>query len=115
MKKKWKVLTFIGFLTALYAGYMWGIPAVVNIKSHKSFIESKIYDNSGYIVDIGSPKLSMGIFPSVWISSDNVSILNKDNSKALSVDNPKLKIKLLPLIFKKIEISQVSTSREDVF
>ncbi len=94
--------------------YTWGIPAVVNIKSHKSFIENKIYETSGYRIDIGNPKLSMGMFPSVWISSDNISIFNDDKTKALSIDNPKLKLKLLPLLRKKIEIQKLSADSEDI-
>lgn len=101
-------------ITALTCGfYTWGIPAVVNIKSHKTQIEQAVYQSSGYRVDIGNPKLSMGFFPSVWISSDNISLLNDDNSKALSIDNPKLKLKLFPLIRKKIEITKLSATKEE--
>lgn len=115
MIKKWKIITVVGILTITCGVYSWGIPAAVNLGSHKKFIEQKIYENSGYIVDIGNPELSMGFFPSVWIKSDNISLLNDDKSKALSIDNPKLKIKLFPLLFKKIEIPKVSATKEDVF
>ncbi len=113
MNRKWKITLISGALLVVGAGYFWGIPAIVNIKAHKSFIEKQIYETSGYRVDIGNPKLSMGWFPSVWIESDNISLLNKDNSKALSVDNPKLKLKLFPLLRKKIEISNLSATKED--
>lgn len=115
MKKKWKILTTVGILGITCGFYTWGIPAIVNIKSHKSFIEQKIFDTSGYIVDIGTPKLSMGLFPSVWIKSDNISVLNSDRSKALSIENPKLKLKLFPLLFKKIEVSGISATKEDAY
>lgn len=115
MKKKWKIVTVAGILLLTCGFYTWGIPAVVNIKAHKNFIENKIYENSGYIVDIGNPELSMGMFPSVWIKTDNFSILNKDNSKALSIDNPRFKVKIFPLLFKKIEIAKVSATKEDIY
>lgn len=115
MNRKWKIATFMGFLTLAGAFYVWGIPAVVNIEARKPFLEQTIYENSGYRVDIGKPKLKMGWFPSVWISSDNISILNSDNSKALSIDNPRLKLKLFPLLRKKIEISKLSATKEDVY
>lgn len=114
MKRKWKILTSAGILTVACALYAWGIPAVVDIQSHKYFLEQKIYETSGYIVDIGNPEISMGSFPSVWIKSDNISVLNNDKTKALSVDNPRLKIKLLPLLFKKVEITKVSATSEDI-
>lgn len=101
-------------ITALTCGfYTWGIPAIVNIKSHKTQIEQTIYESSGYRIDIGNPKLSMGFFPSIWISSDNISLLNDDSSKALSIDNPKLKLKLFPLLRKKIDITKLSASKEE--
>ncbi|MGN0031902.1 MAG: AsmA-like C-terminal region-containing protein [Candidatus Gastranaerophilaceae bacterium] len=115
MNQKWKIITVLGIATLTCAMYTWGIPAIINIKGNKNLIERKIFENSGYKIDIGNPKLRMGAFPSVWIKSDNISILNPDNSKALSVDNPKLKIKLFPLLMKKIEISQLSASKEDVY
>lgn len=115
MNKKWKIATFLGILTVAGAFYTWGIPAVVNIQARKPFIEKTIYETSGYRVNIGNPKLTMGWFPSIWISSDNISVLNSDNSKALSIDNPKLKLKLFPLIRKKIEIFKLSATKEDVY
>ena len=115
MKRKWKIITTLGIVAVTCGFYTWGIPAIINIKTHKSFIEKTILENSGYKVNIGNPELSMGIFPSIWIESDNISLLNDDNTKALSIDNPKVKIKLFPLIFKKIEIDQFSASRETAY
>lgn len=115
MKRKWKIATILGILTVAGAFYTWGIPAVVNIPARKANIEKTIYENSGYHIDIGNPKLSMGWFPSVWIQSDNISVLNSDNSKALSINNPKLKLKLFPLIRKKIEISKLSATKEEAY
>jgi len=115
MKKNRKLITSLSLATLTCAAYVWGIPAIINIGSHKNFIENKIYESSGYRVDIGHPKLSMGFFPSVWIESDSVSVINPDNvSKAAFVDNPKLKLKLFPLLGKKVEISKFTASREEV-
>ncbi|MBQ8460203.1 hypothetical protein IJ541_08900 [bacterium] len=114
MKREWKIATVLGSFAMACGLYAWGIPAVVNLPAHKNFIENKIYETSGYKVDIGNPKLSMGWFPSVWIQSDNISLFNYDNTKVLSVDNPKLKLRLLPLLSKKIEITNLSATREYV-
>lgn len=114
MKRKYKLAIVLGVTFVTFGFYTWGIPAVVNIKSHKSFIEKTIKENSGLTVDIGNSELSMGVFPSVWIKSDNIAILNDDKSKALSIDEPKLKLKLFPLLLKKIEISKLYASKEEV-
>ena len=113
MKRKWKIITTLGIITVTCGLYTWGIPAIVNIKAHKNFIEQTIKQKTGYKIDIGNPELSMGVFPSVWIKSDNISLLNNDNSKALSIDNPQLKLKLFPLLLKKIEISKLSATKEE--
>ena len=115
MKKEWKILTILGITFATCGFYTWGIPAVVNIKAHKTYIEQTIKEKSGYIVDIGTPELSMGFFPSVWVKSDSIALLNDDNSKALSIENPKLKLKLFPLLMRKIEIAKLSSTKEEVF
>ena len=114
MNKSLKIGLISGALLSCCAFYMYGIPAIVNIESHKTLIENKIYETSGYRFDIGQPKLSMGRFPTIWIKSNNISLLNDDNSVALSVDNPKLKLKLLPLLRKKIKISHLSADKEEV-
>lgn len=115
MNRKWKIVTVAGILALTYGVYTWGIPAVVNIKAHKSFIEKTILESSGYKVDIGNPELSMGLFPSVWIKSDKILVLNDDNSTALSIEAPKLKLKLFPMLFKRIEIEKLSATGEDVY
>ena len=112
MRVKWKIVTLTGFALILSAGYIWGIPAMVNLPKHQTEIESKIFESSGYKINLGKANLSMGSFPSIWVKSNNISILNKDGSKALSIDNPKLKLKLFPLIFKKVEIAHVFADKE---
>ena len=114
MNRKKNIYLSMGIAIILTTAYTWGIPAIINLPKHKNQIEQKIYKTSGYKVDIGNAQVSMGLFPSVWVSSDNISLLNKNNSKALSVENPKLKLKILPLLFQKIEISHISASSEYV-
>ena len=113
MKQKWKIVTLVGIIAVTCGAYTWGIPAAVNIKAHKSFIEKQIKDKTGFVVDIGTPDLSMGAFPSVWVKSTNITLFNSDGTTAAFIDNPKLKIKLFPLLFKKIEVAKISATREE--
>ena len=114
MRVNWKIVTLTGLAAVLSAGYIWGIPAVINLPKHKSEIEKSVFENTGYKIDLGKAKLSMGSFPSVWVKSNNIAILEKDGSKALSIDNPKVKLKLFPLIFKKVEIAHIFADKEVV-
>ena len=113
MKTKGKVILLTGILAALTCTYMWGIPAAVNLPQRKDNIEQQIYQKTGFALKLGNPQLTMGFFPSVWVKSDKIEVLNKDNSKALSVINPKVKLKLFPLLFKKIEVSHIYADKED--
>ena len=113
MKTSKKVILVTGILAALSCTYMWGIPAAINLPKRTTEIEQKIYQKSGFDVKLGNPKLSMGSFPSVWVKSNKIEIINKDKSKALSIINPKVKLKLFPLLFKKIEISHIYADKED--
>ena len=107
-----KIFTILGIAGVLACTYTWGIPAIVNLPSHKKEIEQKIYKTSGMNVKLGNPKLTMGAFPSIWVKTDNITVINKDKTTALSVVNPKAKIKLFPLLFKKIEVSHVYTDSQ---
>lgn len=95
-------------LVFLYSVYYWGIPAVVNLPKHKTFIEQTILKESGYKTSIQNPTMKMGFLPSIWIKADKVNILNNDNTEALSVKNPVIKVSLMPLIVKNIDIDHFS-------
>ena len=112
MKLNWKIITLTGSVFILSAVYTWGIPAIINLPSHQTEIEHQIYQLSNYKISLGNAKLSMGLFPSIWLKSDNISVLNNDGSKAVSIDNPRVKLKLFPLIFKKIEIANIFADKE---
>ena len=106
------ILVIAGALGILTGVYAWGIPAIVNLPARKTEIEQKIQKTSGININIGNPKLTMGFFPSIWLQSDNITVINKDNSEALFVKNPKAKLKLFPLLFKKIEFSHLYTDSQ---
>ncbi len=112
MNAKWKIISVVGLTAFLTCAYEWGIPAAINLPARKTDIETQIFQKTGYNLKLGKAKLSMGSFPSVWIKSNNITLLNKDNSKALSIDNPRVKLRLFPLLFKKIEVAHVYSSNE---
>ncbi|MBR6302162.1 AsmA family protein, partial [bacterium] len=114
MSRKLKIALITGAIILTCGIYTWGIPAALNTNANRDFAQKRIYETTGYRIDLGNAKISMGWFPSIWIKSDNISIFNDDQTKALSIDNPKLKLKLLPLIRKRVEISHLSADREDI-
>ncbi|MFQ8625269.1 MAG: DUF3971 domain-containing protein [Candidatus Gastranaerophilaceae bacterium] len=108
MGRNLKLLITIFSLTVLYGTYYWGIPAVINLPSRTDLIEQTVLKETGYKVSLTNPSLKMGLLPAVWIKADNFAVLNDDNSKALNIHNPYISVKLLPLIFKNIDIKHLS-------
>lgn len=114
MGRNLKLLITTFSLTVLYGIYYWGIPAVVNMPSRTDFIEKTVLKETGYKVSLTNPSVKMGLLPAVWIKADNFAVLNDDNSKALNINNPYISVKLLPLIFKNIDIKHLSADSINV-
>ncbi len=98
---------FISILTVfvLYGGYYFGIPAVLNRSENIDFLKAYIKKEYGFNTKITNPKIKMGYLPAIWIKADGFDILNHNNTSALSINGINARIKLLPLIFSKAEIS----------
>ena len=108
MGRNFKYLITLLILTVLYGTYYWGIPALINLSERVDFIEQTVLKKSGYKIDLENPQLKMGLIPSVWLKADGFYILNEDNTKALTVENPCINVRLLPLIFKNLDIKHFS-------
>lgn len=100
MGRKLKILITAFALGSLYGIYYFGIPAVVNLPERVDLIQETIFKETGYKTVIHNPQLKMGILPAVKIKAESFAIVNDDNSEALSVLNPNIKISLLPLRIK---------------
>lgn len=109
MSKKVPFLIFFS-LFFLYCAYYWGIPAVINNPEFETFIKKNIEKSTGYKTNLKNTKVKMGITPSLWVKADEFCVLNPNNTKALSISNPKINIALLPLVFKNIEIKHFSAN-----
>lgn len=108
MGRNFKILITLLALTVLYGAYYRGIPAVVNLPKRVHLIEQTVLNEAGYKIDLKNPSLKMGLIPSVWVKADNFAILNDDGSKALEIQNPYINIRILPLIFKELDIKLFS-------
>ncbi|MBR6098420.1 hypothetical protein IKP85_01590 [bacterium] len=108
MKRK-SVLTITLICCAvLYGTYLFVVPFVVNTAKFEHFIERSIVKQTGYKFDVVNPNVRTGLLPTVIIKADELDLLNDDNSKALEIIKPDIKMNLLPLLFKKISIKNLS-------
>lgn len=108
MSKKTPIFITLS-LIVLYGIYYFGIPAVLNTSKAVHFIKHTIESSTGYKIGFKNLTFKMGYTPSIWIRADEFAILNKDNSKALCINNSKIKIALFPLLFKNLEIKHFSS------
>lgn len=86
----------------LYGAYYWTVPALVKLP------ESLNYE--GYKLKFEKPVFKTGLIPSIWLSAQKISLLNDDGSEAFKINNPKINIRLLPVVFKKIDIHHLSAN-----
>lgn len=107
MNARLKILIYIFAFIALYACYYWLTPLIVNIDSRTEQIQNFFEQRYGLQVEVKEPNLKMALTPAVWVSADEF-IVHEDSGTPLTIKNPKLKIRLLPLIFKKINLVYLS-------
>lgn len=110
MKIRLKLLLFIFFFVLLYAVYYWGIPAIFDIEHKASAIQNIVKKELGAEIELKNPKLKMGLSPSIWLDADYFSVKDKPSTPLLIV-NPKLKIRLIPLLFGKINLAYLSCDK----
>lgn len=110
MRTRLKFLLIISFFVLSYAAYYWVVPFVVNIKSRVTLIQSIVKKELGPVVEIQNPELKMGLVPSLWLDAKSLSIKDK-KSPPLYILNPKIKIRLLPLLVGKIHVAYFSCDK----
>lgn len=109
MNTRLKTLLYILIFVILYAFYYWMVPIIVDIDSKVPAIEQTVQSQLGYKIDIKNPTLKMGLTPSIWFDASQFSVIASDGSKPLIITNPKIKIKLFPLIMGKIHLAYFSS------
>lgn len=104
MKRYLTIILALSSAFVIYGGYYFGLPYLLNKPKFGNFIENEVAAKTGYKINFVNPYFKTGIIPSVIVKADEFSILNSDGTKALEITNPYTKIRLLPLIIKKVEI-----------
>lgn len=110
MNIRQKSLLVILICVLLYATYYWVVPLVVNIQGRIPLIKSLVKKEFGTEIELKDPSLKMGLIPSVWVDASSFKVIDGKESP-LKVENPKLKIQLLPLLFGKIHIAYFSCDK----
>ena len=109
MKKilKW-VIGLCGGLIALTILVLLLAPFFIDLKDYKPFIEQKVSTATGRSFSIGDD-ISLSLFPWAGISLTDLNLGNPpgfEDKEMLSIDAFQVQVKLLPLLFKDIQVKR---------
>lgn len=105
-----KSLIILSIFVLLYAAYYWAVPAILDVENKAHLIKNIVKKELGADIELKNPKLKMGLIPAIWLDASYLRLLDKKSSP-LTVTNPKLKIRLLPLLIGKINVAYFSCDK----
>lgn len=94
-------------ITFLILYLCWALIIPIAFKFNVNTIKDVIQKTSGYDVEFVNPKLSLWTVFHAKLSAKEIDILNKDKSKAVEVKNPKINVRILPLIIGRVHIKAI--------
>ena len=117
MSKKFVVFSsiIISLLLSIVIFYLYGVPRLLDPERYKPLIINSIKQQTGLNVDSGLLGLSTTPDFGVVIISNSLKVKYQDNSSLAKAENITVKIKLLPLLFKKIEISELRLIKPEIY
>lgn len=118
MKSILKWLGIIGgILVVLVIAAMIIIPMVVDVKKYKPEIEKQVAQATGRSFSIGED-IDLSVFPWVGVKVTNVRFGNPEGfseKQMVSVDKFEVRLKVLPLLSRKIEVKTFVLDRPQIF
>lgn len=102
---KW-VLGIIGCLVILIILALVLVTSFINPNDYKGRIETAIHDKTGLYLNIGGD-IKWTLFPSIGLSVSSINVKDQQKQPLATFQQAQLSLKLLPLIFKKVEMNKV--------
>ena len=97
--------------TVLYCVVLLGIPYFINPDKYKENIFSTIEKETGFKISCEKAEFKKGLSPFLKLNLFHTGVMYPDNTVFLQIKEADLKIKILPLLFKKIEIKNAQLKR----
>ena len=104
-KNKFK---YIIIFLIIYSVWAIGIPQLFKFNAEN--IQILIQKETGYNICFTNPDLNLWFLPHAKIKAEKVEVLNKDSSKALVIENPRINIRIFPLIIGKFHAGTIECS-----
>ena len=105
------VLIGVVSFTTLYFGVLWSLPNIVDLNKYKIDFAKSIEEQSGFKVSCEDIKLSRSLSPYLNIHLHHTLVLYPNDEVFLKLKDSELKVKLLPLLFKKVVVKDAKLTR----
>ncbi|HSA06072.1 MAG TPA: AsmA-like C-terminal region-containing protein [Candidatus Gastranaerophilales bacterium] len=114
-KVKLTLIVLLGLIALIYSAYLFLIPAIFDLNNFKPQIIKTVKDSSGLEIKPGNLKIHTSFDFKAAITAEKVEIKHLDNKPLLKLEQASVKFDLLPLLFKKLNVTEVNLSKPEVF
>ena len=97
--------------TTLYFGALWFLPDIVDLNKYKTDFATAIEEQSGFKFSCEDIKLSRSLSPYLNVKMHHTLILYPNDEVFLKLKDSELKVKLFPLLFKKVVVKDAKLTR----
>ncbi len=97
--------------TTLYFGALWSLPNLVDLNKYKTDFAKAIEEQSGFKFSCEDIKLARSFSPYLNVQMHHTLLLYPNDEVFLKLKDSELKVKLLPLLLKKIIIKDAKLTR----
>lgn len=105
---KISLITLSSLFLVLYLSFLFILPNAIDINVYEKDIQKAVQENSNFKVDTQGLKLSTGWNLSAGVKADRIDLFYANNEKFGQLKNVELKLSLIPLIFKKIQLDSIN-------
>jgi uncharacterized protein involved in outer membrane biogenesis len=114
-----KILIFGSVITSLLLlvipFYLYGIPKLIDLEKYKTEIQNNIKQETGLNIDLEDPALSTTLDLGIVLQANNLKVNYENNDELANIKKVSAKIQIVPLLFKKIEISELKLEKPELY
>ncbi len=116
MKNFLKVTGYVvlSVLLCLYIGFLFVVPAVIDLNKFMPDIQKLVKDNANLSIDIKNPKIITTPFLEIGVKTDGLVVKLPDNSELFNANSFKTKVFIPSLIFKTIRVTCAELNNPDL-
>ncbi len=108
------LIFFLAILIAAYLGFLFVVPHLIKPEKHLGEIKNELKKYCDFELVIDDLKLKTTPDLKIELLSQQASLLYKDKKQFIQVENPSVKISLLPLMFGAIQLDKVNADTVEI-